>query len=380
MKNLKRSSSLVILLLVNFIFAYKYIHRITDFSLQISLSLILVQFLFYKFENRIVLSTKWITVFFYSAIILLLGVVFFTWLKIPLAGLNIDRYSIITSFIDAMLKGNYPYFAKSIQGNYPGPMPTYFLIALPFYLIGELSILSFIGYGLYLFYISKRIKDFTHIKFFLFYFLSSIFVYWEIASRSNIFTFSVLILFLMDYFLRVPQNNKLKIIVFSLLAGLLLSTRSVYIIVYIVFFISGLINKEYKFKHLFFIGLIALFGFILTFLPLLIFFKNDFFVMNPFTIQSSFLVPQIYVLAFIIITILITFSVKNNADKFFISGISLFFSILIYACYSVYKCLSAGPFYENCVDISYFIFCVPFFTFFLTSSESNDYLKTIVSR
>lgn len=361
-------------------FAYKYIHRITDFSLLISLSLILIQFLFYKFENKIELSTKWITILFYSAIILLTGVVVFTWLKIPLSSLNIDRYSVISSFTEAALKGNYPYYAKSFQGNYPGPMPTYFLIAFPFYLIGELSILSFIGYGLYLFYISKKTKEFTRIKFFLFYFLSSVFVFWEIASRSNIFTISVIILFLMDYFLRVPQNNTLKIVVFSLLAGLLLSTRSVYIIVYIVFFISGLINKEYKFKHLLFIGLIALSGFILTFLPLLIFFKNDFFVMNPFTIQSSFLVPQIYVLAFIIITIILTFTVRNNADKFFISGISLFFSILIYACYSVYKCLSTGHFYENCVDISYFIFCVPFFTFYLTSSESSDYSKTIISR
>ena len=144
-----------------------------------------------------------------------------------------------------------------------------------------------------------------------------------------------------------------------------------------VFFLSGLINKEYTFKNLIFIGLIAFAGFLITFLPFLIFFNADFWVMNPFTIQSSFLVPPVYVLAFIIITFLLTFTVKSKADKFFISGLSLFISILIYAFYSILKNLSTESFNENCVDISYFIFCVPFLIFYLTSCESTEYSKAI---
>src|SRR5690606_4490533 len=65
--------------------------------------------------------------------------------------LIVDRWSVITSFCYAHFANIYPYFAKSNVGNPPGPMPFYFLLALPFYSIGELGFLSLIGVLLFFF-------------------------------------------------------------------------------------------------------------------------------------------------------------------------------------------------------------------------------------
>jgi len=365
MRDKKKNTSLVILLFISFIFAVKYINKATDYALLISVFIILLQFLIYKYETKILKSTKWISVFCYSTILLLFIVVILTRFKIPVETLNIDRYSVITSFIDEALKGNYPYYAQSVHGNYPGPMPFYFLIAFPFYLIGELCLLSFFGFGLFIFLVSKKTEEYGHIKFFLFYILTSFYVYWEIATRSNIFTISVLIMLSMNYYINLNKESKLKLYLFALIAGLLLSTRSVYIIVYIVFFFSDILNKKLNFKQLLIIGCFVFIGFSLTFLPILIFFRTEFFIMNPFTIQSSFIVPQIYVLAFLLVTTLLTFTVKTNSDKFFISGLSLFISIFIYACYAVFDNGLHAAIFGNSIDISYFIFCVPFLLYFL---------------
>ncbi len=370
--NLKKQISITILLLISFIFTDKYSPRITDYSILISFSILALQFSAYKFGNKIVLSTKKKSIILVSSIILLVTVSLFVFLKIPVETLNIDRYSVINSFIDEALKGNYPYYAKSAQGNTPGPMPFYFLIAFPFYLIGEYSLLSVLGYVLFIFLVLRKIKEYQNINFFILYLLTSSYVYWEIATRSNIFTISVFIVFLMDYFLRIPHEKKIKLYAFGLIAGLLLSTRSVYSIVYIVFFLSGLINRELKFRQLIYIGIFILIGFIITFLPIFIFFMHDFLIINPFIIQSSSLVPPVFIYPFLLTSLLLTFFARDNQDKFFISGLSLFISILLYAIYEIYQNGIHEAIYGNCIDISYFLFCVPFFIYYLMNSDLKE--------
>ena len=373
MRKTKVQISLYILLAINMIFAYKYLHRISNFSFLISATLIFFQYLIFQFKNKLPINPKWISIFFLTTLISTSAFVLFVWIKIPVESLNIDRYSIINSFLDEALKGNYPYFAKSFQGNIPGPMPTYFLIAFPFYLVGELCILSFIGFGLIYYVIYRRNYENSNVTFLLFYFLTSTYVYWEIAARSNIFTITVLILLLMNYFLQLNKNDKLKLYLFSLTAGILLSTRSVYFVVFVVFFLSDLINKQLNLKQFILVACFGFIGFFLTFLPLLVFFKTEFLIMNPFNIQTSHFVPQEYNLVFIIIAIALSFGVKNNADKFFMAGLSLFIPILIYSLYNISQQGISNAYLGNSLDISYFIFCVPFFVFYLLKYESKGY-------
>ncbi len=375
MKNFKTNISISILLFINFVFTYKYSSRFIDFGFILSTVLLIIQILFYKYLNKFHLTEKSLKLISYSLLVYLVSLVLVSHYAIPLNSLNVDRWSVISSFLTELFNGNYPYYAKSHMGNYPGPMPFYFLISLPFYLIGELSILSCLGYCIMVFLIYKKLKSNQNSVFLLFFLFTSVYLIWEIVTRSNIFTFSVFIVLILNETSGLNNKSKTKFIISAILTGLLLSTRSVFILAYIIFFLSSLFNKEVSFKKISLFILIAFISFNITFLPLIILFKNEFFVMNPFIIQSSFLVPKFYVIIFILISILLSIKVKNGDDKFFYSGLSLFISILIYSSYHIVKFGFENSFVNSKIDISYFIFSIPFLILFLVKNKQHTIMK-----
>lgn len=109
-----------------------------------------------------------------------------------------------------------------------------------------------------------------------------------------------------------------KFVILALMTGFLLSTRSVFVLAYIIFFFSYLWNKKVKFSRLFLYLVIAVLGFFLTFLPLVWLFPQDFLKMNPFIIESGFQAAYI----------------------------------------------------DSLIDISYFILCVPFLLHYLFTSKA----------
>ena len=288
---------------------------------------------------------------------------------IPLESLNVDRWSVISSFLTEFYNGNYPYFVKSHLGNYPGPMPVYFLIAAPFYIIGELSILSTLGYFLITLSFIKNMKQLANAEFLLFYLLTSLFLVWEITTRSNIFTYTFLTLLVLHEFSKLDTQNFRKFTGIAILTGLLLSTRSIYILPYIIFFLSSLVRREIAFRRFVLFTSIAIAAFVASFIPILWGYNDEFFTMNPFIIQSSFLVPELYTLFFILISVMLSLFVKSNKDKFFYSGLSLFIAIMIYSIYHVSTIGFQESFFESMVDISYFIFCTPFLIKYLMDNS-----------
>ncbi|WP_159021294.1 hypothetical protein [Formosa sp. L2A11] len=296
---------------------------------------------------------------------LIIGVAIISYFKIPLETLMVDRWSVISSFLTELYNGNYPYFAKSHRGNYPGPMPIYYLIAAPFHYIGELSLLSSLGYCIVTVILIKKTTATKHLNFLIFYMFTSAYMIWEITTRSNLFTFTMLVLLVLNAFINLDNKTTLKFYGLALLTGLLLSTRSVYILPYVIFFLSSLVNQDITFKNIFLFLSIAFIAFTATFIPFIYFYPDDFFKMNPFIIQSSFLIPTAYTIVFIIIAIFLTFLVKTKTDKFFFSGLSLFIAILIYGIYYLVNYGFVTSYINSKMDISYFIFCMPFFITYL---------------
>ena len=122
--------------------------------------------------------------------------------------MHVDRWSVIASFWDNYFNGKYVYFAQSFDGNYPGPMPFYFILALPFYIIGELGIFSVLGIFVFMFLMkNKKNSNITSMYFILT--ASSIFYIWEVCSRSNIFINGVLILYSIICFFKNYQKKLL---------------------------------------------------------------------------------------------------------------------------------------------------------------------------
>ncbi|NEN22022.1 hypothetical protein G3O08_00700 [Cryomorpha ignava] len=370
MKSLKGNIAVSILVFINFIFLYKYVSRYTEFGIYISLLILVAQVGVYRFRNSITISIKSKQIICFAVLIGIISLVLISHFAIPVESLNVDRATVISSFLTELFQGDYPYFARSHMGNFPGPMPVYFLIAAPFYLLGELSILSALGYLVFVLLIRKKINSAQNLNFIFFYFLTSAYLIWEIATRSNVFSFTTLLLFVLMAFLNLERSQTTRFYILAILTGILLSTRSVYILAYFIFFISSLTNREITFKRLFLFLSIAVLAFGASFLPFIIFFKDEFAMMNPFIIQSSFLVPTFYTAIFMLISIVLAFFVKNKIDKLFYSGLSLFIAIFIYSVYHIVNFGYEKSYMNSNVDISYFIFCMPFLIMYLLNEET----------
>lgn len=369
MKDLKGKVAVLILVFINFVFFYKYSSRYTEFGLAISTLIVILQLAIYRFHKSIHIPYKFKQIICFGLLFGIGALVVYSHVALPVETLNVDRATVISSFLTELFKGEYPYYARSHMNNYPGPMPIYFLIAAPFYLLGELSILSAFGYLIFVFIIGNRLNSSTHINFILFYFLTSAVLAWEITTRSNVLSISTFILVVLLGFLNLHPLKKSRFYILAILTGLLLSTRSIYILVYFVFFISSLTLREITFKRLLLFLSVALLAFLSSFLPLIVHFKDEFFTMNPFIIQSSFLIPSYYTAIFILISIVLAFLVKSKSDKLFYSGISLFISILIYSIYHLVNYGYEKSYLNSNVDISYFIFCMPFLLIYLLNKE-----------
>lgn len=278
--------------------------------------------------------------------------------------LQVDRWSVIASFIDAWNEGSYPYTAVSHLGNHPGPMPFYFVVAAPFYAIGELSWLSVTGYILVLIYL-LRSSNRSASWYLLAYLLTAPFVWWEIAVRSNIFTYTVLFLSALMLMERWYEQGLSYALIPAILIGLLLSTRSVYILPLILFFLPILLNDYRQYRRLVVIGLVIVGAFVMTFIPLIIRYGSMFYEMNPFVIQSSFLVPRAMILLFIGISIGLAYRIRQAEDRYYYGGLSLFIAIVFYGAYCVFRYGFYDAYWNSKIDLSYFLFCVPFLLYTL---------------
>jgi len=375
MESFKKYTTVFILLFINFIFTYKYTIRITNLAGLLSLGLLTLQIAVYIFQEKKTISKSNLKKGFLAIGVLWFLLVLITHYKIALESLNVDRWSVISSFIEECLKGNYPYYAKSHSGSVPGPMPFYFLLASPFYFIGELALFSYIGYAVITVLLVKRSDNMKHANFMLFYLLTSVYVLWELVVRSNIFTNAALILLAFIYLEDFDFRYSWKFWLMAFLTGFMLSTRSVFILPYTIFFLSYLLNKKVKFSKLVQFLLLAVAGFSLTFLPLVTFFKEDFLKINPFIVESTFLIPMGYTVFFIVLALGLSFLVKSSEDRFFYSGLSLFLSILIYSIYHLVKVGFQAAYIDSLIDISYFILCVPFLIYYLSGAKSVSAAK-----
>jgi hypothetical protein len=376
MDKVKTAIALVLLLFINFAFSVKYISRITPYYL--CFSFLILGFYITLWSNRIPLE-KLLKKFTYLNTCLIIIFIFVStmiFIKIPTETLNVDRWSVITSFWDNYFSGKYVYFAKSVDGNYPGPMPFYFFLALPFYLIEELGYFSILGIIVFLFLLKYTSKP-THIQsFYLLLVMLSTFMLWEVVCRSNVFLNGCLVLFSLVFFFRSLENNRPNYFLWNgLFIGLMLSTRNVFIIPYIITFLFALKQNRISLRNTFYVGIIATIIFAATFIPFVFNHFDDFKKMNPFKIQSSFLMPTAYSVVCVLFSTTTFFVLKRKNDVYFYSGLLLFMTIIVYFVYLIKENNFEETFFNSRADISYFILCIPFLLYYVIESESISFSK-----
>lgn len=376
--HLKRNLSVVLLLLVNFIFSIKYLSRYTDYYLLFSLLFFFFTFLLFNVSFHFFQHKKLLNALNYFILVVYFSLAIFLFTKVDVDSLNVDRWSVITNFWETYFTGEYAYFSTSNQGNPPGPMPFYFIIALPFYILGELGCMSLLGIFIFYFLVKYEFnsKLLTFIS--LFFICFSIFTLWEVIARSNVFLNGTLVLASLLYFQKFKQYNFKIYLLFAVIIGCLLSTRNSFAIAYIIYFMYLVLSKKMKFGQLFLITFMSILVFVLTFFPFVLGHFDKFLQMNPFLVQSTFLVPFGYSISFLVLAFLVSFFVKNFHDAIFYTGIVFFISIATYSGYqiSIHGFLEA--YFDSYIDISYFIFCIPFFLYYVLAIDNRrEELKEI---
>ncbi|KMQ52034.1 hypothetical protein CHISP_1023 [Chitinispirillum alkaliphilum] len=374
----KSTTAFSLLTAINLLFVYKYAVRVLPNAEILTLLFAAFSIAAWHLKNKISITQKQLVIITICimSIFTLLSVYLFK--RISIYSLNVDRWSVITSFWDTFFNNEYAYYARSFEGNPPGPMPFYFILSFPFYLIGELGILSLSGLFVFAAIIYKSSAWRNNKLWAVVYLATSSFYLWEISTRSNIFLNSTLALIVLVWFGELQKENSRWLLINAACAGLMLATRSIFVIPYIIVFMHALKRKEITFAKLSIFGMVAFIAFSLTFVPFVIKHPNDFLVVNPFIIQGTFLVPFHYTIFFIALAFVSVNLCKDKLDTIFYSGFVLFVSIAVYSLYHAFNRGLMDAFVNNGVDISYFIFSVPFFMFYLIKSSSpggSDYQK-----
>ncbi len=384
MKLNKSALTVAIILIINALFSIKYISRYTNKFWLITGAMTLIYAGIYYLSEKNKFDARWKY--------LVLGVLglyclacVYAFHKIPVSLLKVDRWSVIYSFWETFFKGEYAYAAKSHMDNYPGPMPFYFILALPFYFIKEIGFLSLSGLILFAYLVFKTTRNTNAYLFPAAFLLSSPILLWEMTSRSTIFVNAVLVLAYLLYLRKVnfnlsPSYKMFGVYAAGILGGLILSTRNVFILPLIVAFVYYLKSKKINPFQLVVFGCFVLLTFITSFLPFVLPFMEDFKKINPFIVQSSFLMPSSYIPGFILLALTSGYFTKNVKDIVFSSTCVLFITICFYFFYQLYTEGFHTPYDLNPkIDISYFIFCLPFGLFYLIERETVIISSPVVS-
>jgi len=369
--DIKKYIALSILLIVNFQFFVKYLERVTPCYLPLSVLCILalgsIMFLADRIE-KCALVLKSLNIILVASLIAASCYVFY---KIPIETVNVDRWKIITSFWQTFEKGEYTYGLQLESGNRPGAMPFYFLIAYPFYLIGEFGLMPIVALLIFIFTLKYVDIKRNVLSVNLWFLILSPSFLWEIASRSTLYLNAVLVLFSVVYFLKDDKPSRKRLIISGILFGLFLSIRFVFVLAYAIMALYALHTKRITLKDALIVALFTILAFASTFMPFAWGHFDEFLAMNPFIIQSTFLVPFGYTIVFGLIALVFSFCCKKTNDVYFYSSAVLFISILVYEVYFI--CLNGfyWAFFKSVADISYFIFCIPFALFYYAKRISS---------
>ena len=348
-----------IYLTINLLFVWKYLSNFLSpgWLLPVLYTIITSIILFLPLnKNRIKLPSYNTLLQYFSTVAIF--TVFLIWLMLQLDPnqLDVARYPALHNWIDRLLAGEFPYS----PGGYPSGFPFLFILAIPFYLMGDLGLIqifAFVAFSVivYFKYKNNYIEAFRIIILLI---ASPIFLY-EVAVRSELFsniTAILLYLTLFEIFCEKDKKGLLTLVILGMIGGLLLSTRGIVLIIYIIFF--GYMLLRYRYRYIIF-GSSIVIGFALTIIPFLIWNCDHFIAYGPLTIQMWY-IPAWFLALALICSVACIFIVKTTASAFYAISIILFGIVLCPFMEQVFIHGLTETVMGNFFDISYFCFALPF--------------------
>jgi len=272
--------------------------------------------------------------------------------------ITVDRWSVITSFWDAVHRGEFPYAARSHLDNVPGPLPGYFLIAYPFYLLGDIGYLSIAGCLLLFFVLYNYHRSGSSGWAALLLVVFSASVFWEILARSTVLTTSTLVAAYMVWLIRGKFTRMPILLTLGCIGGLLQSTRSVYVLAFIVCYFFVFL-AERRFREFLVVAGAFTVTFLLSLVPFALMDFEAFLRYNPFTLQASFVGFKV-IAVFVALAVFAGFCVKSQQQMFFSVALLIFGVVSVYLLRDLYRYGFQDILLESGGDISYLILALPF--------------------
>jgi hypothetical protein len=337
------------------LFVYKYATRFFGNPLLwIAGYLIIVNALIYLFYSNLRLREPNGTIIFVLSGTLAAIILTVVMLQFNPEQIRVGRFPALQDWITRLLNGTFPYTSPTR----PSGFPFLFVLAIPFYLLGDLGFLQIFAFLAYLLLIHVRYRGQNADRFYTLILLvtAPLFLY-EIAVRSDLFSNTVLVILFMGYCEGVLHKVKIPFLgLIGLVGGLLLATRGIVLLIYLIYF-GFVLRNNIKRAIVFSIGLVA--GFAATILPFVLWSWRNFVTAGPFAIQTSYLPSGLVVMA-VAVCVYLAIRAASIADVYRYIALMLFSVVLVAFLLSIVDNGWPATVLGDRFDISYFCFALPF--------------------
>ncbi|MBP1664156.1 MAG: hypothetical protein H6Q19_1296 [Bacteroidetes bacterium] len=367
---------LLLFLFVNALFILKYVPRAGINAYPVlgifCIVVLAIVYLFSLPENK--KKERLSKVGFFLLLSLIIGAIIVFLIKVDRYSVNVDRWSAVTFFLDNLFQGNYPYAAHThvCETNYPSPFPVWYVVNLPFYLMGD------VGLGLIFFILQTAFivhyyfRSWYKSLFFLLLLSISPAYWWEVMVRSDALSNALLVFTAIIWFDRSGKSLSENLVTAILICGLIASTRLSAILPLALYFFRPFLRLKLK-QQMIFVSGVALIV-ILSFLPFILWNTDTwiFFSRNPFMSQSG--VGNRYVLTGMII-LGIVFSLRWKGLHRFFNTASLFifiFMALSQLSLILTRGINGSFFSDSTYDVSYFSLILPYCIGYLSGISLRD--------
>lgn len=272
--------------------------------------------------------------------------------------IQVDRWSAIHNFINYLVHGRYPYMAPTHLGGYGSPFPVWQFLHIPFYYLNNVGLSLFAALTFTLYTVKVMYGNKITLCFLACLLYSPAFIY-EILVRSDLVANFLLVLAVINLLFIKKIELSTHQIQYSLVLGILLSTRLAITIPFFIFLLRPFLLLPFRRKVGFVLGVLFIFS--LTFFPFLLWNMKSllFFEYNPFILQTR-QGSMSGILLLIPVMIYLALSWKDNKMRLYGNiGYGLF---LLTAVTFIINMATSGNYqlFSPTYDISYFSMSLPF--------------------
>lgn len=311
--------------LINLSFLVKYGVRQSVIPIYLLVVVfIIVHFFIFKYSGRIFskLTEKPFILKAFIVVITLAYMGLAHVLKDPYK-LNIDRWQTLEYSLRYWLEGKYIYDTKNFVGNYPSYLPGQLLIAVIFFFLGNVGYLQVAAFLLFCYAVIKEFKS-KEIQLLGIFLLgiSLSYIYEVICKSDLISSFIVVSAFILYWHRKFAKDYFKNSFLLGILLGFICLTRSVVIIPLILFFMKPFLATQMSNKVKTGAGFIITFSLLLA--TVLLPAKDFDYILkyNPLQLQGQ--ANKYVTLFFLMITVIMSFYVRNIKQVFYLASVIIF--------------------------------------------------------